>query len=117
MPIASEKTDHVSVIEVHEKEIDASNSEVVKRQLKDRLEPDSNTVIDLSRVEFLDSSGIGVLISCMRHLSANGGAMKLCNVTKPALAILELVRFHRIADIYEDRDEAIRAFHEESEDL
>lgn len=117
MPVASEQADNVSVIEVHEREIDASNSEAVKGQLRDKLEPESNAVIDLSRVEFLDSSGIGVLISCMRYLASNGGAMKLCNVTKPAEAILELVRFHRIADIYENREEAIRAFHEESKDL
>jgi anti-sigma B factor antagonist len=67
-------------------------------------------VIDLSRLRFVDSSGLGAFISCLRKLNAKGGDLKLCGMSKQVRAVFELVRMHRIFDIFGTREEALRAF-------
>jgi len=74
------------------------------------LETHSKLVIDLGRLRFVDSSGLGAFISCLRKLNAKGGDLKLCGMQKPVRAVFELVRMHRIFDIYATREEAVRAF-------
>lgn len=110
MKFLKETVGDVSVIVVHEKTIDARNAQTVKTQIQALLQPDMKLILDLSPVEFLDSSGLGMLLSCLRLLSGIKGQMKLIGVSKSVRAILELVRFHRIMDIYNDRDEALRAY-------
>jgi anti-sigma B factor antagonist len=110
MKLLQEKIGDINVIVVHEKTIDARNAQAVKAKIQAMLLPDMKLVLDLSPVEFLDSSGLGALLSCLRQLTSSGGQMKLTGVSKPVRAILELVRFHRIIDIYNDRDEALRAY-------
>ena len=67
-------------------------------------------VIDLARLRFMDSSGLGAMLSCLRQLSAKGGDLKLCCMSKQVRAAFELVRMHRIFDIFNSREEAVRAF-------
>jgi len=73
------------------------------------LEPCSKVVFDLRELRFVDSSGLGAILSCLRQLNAKGGDLKLCEMTKPVRALFELVRMHKIFDIYVTRGEALRA--------
>lgn len=55
--------------------------------------------IDLASVEFVDSSGIGALLSVYRKLPAGAGATRLVNVNPGVLAVLELLRLHRVFEL------------------
>ena len=89
--------------------LDASNTKELRAQLETRLPAGGNVVLDLGRVHFIDSSGLGVILACLRQLDATGGHLRLCNVRKEVKATLELVRLHRLVDIHTTRDEAIEA--------
>ena len=67
-------------------------------------------VFDMTQLEFVDSSGLGAILSCVRQLSARGGELKLCGLSKGVRALLELVRMHRVVEIHNDVDEAVAAF-------
>ena len=56
-------------------------------------------VIDLAAVDFLDSSGIGALLSVHKRLPAEKPGVKLVNVRPPVQAVIELLRLHRIFEI------------------
>jgi anti-sigma B factor antagonist len=73
------------------------------------LEPCSKVVFDLRQLRFVDSSGLGAILSCLRQLNAKGGDLKLCEMTKPVRALFELVRMHKIFDIYVTKEQALRA--------
>lgn len=73
-------------------------------------EPGVNVVFDMRRVQFVDSAGIGAIVSCLKQLSVFGGDLKLCEVAKPVRGLFELVRLHRLLDILNTREEALRAF-------
>ncbi len=74
------------------------------RTWKDRVAKDispqqSETSIDLSKTRFIDSSGLGVLLSLNKTLRAQGGALKLLNPSSAVAQLIELTRLHRVFDI------------------
>ncbi len=110
MNITAEDIADVVVVTVHAKTLDAANAEEFKREISTLLENHGKAVLDFGAVGFVDSSGLGALLSTMRLLSARGGDLKICNVTKPVRVVFELVRFQRILDILNSREEALQAF-------
>jgi anti-sigma B factor antagonist len=117
MEIAVDKIGDVAVALIPVEELDASNTGELKRDIAPVLEAHTKLVIDLSRLRFVDSSGLGAMLSCLRQLSAKGGDLKLCGMQKPVRAVFELVRMHRIFDIYATREDAARAFGVKSHSL
>jgi anti-sigma B factor antagonist len=110
MEIAVDKVGDVTVAQLPVEELDASNAADFKRDIAPLLETQTKLVIDLGRLRFVDSSGLGAFISCLRKLNAKGGELKLCGMSKQVRAVFELVRMHRIFDIFGTREEAVRAF-------
>ena len=110
MQIALEKVGDVAVTVVPLEELDASNAGEFKRDITPVLDANAKLVLDLSRLRFVDSSGLGAFISCLRKLNAKGGDLKLCGMSKQVRAVFELVRMHRVFDIVGTQEEAVRAF-------
>ena len=112
MEITVDKIGDVGVVGVPLEELDASNASELKRDIAEALHANTKMVLDLSRVQFMDSSGLGAMLSCLRQLTAKQGDLKLCGLSQQVRAAVELVRLHRIFAIYGGREEAVRAFQE-----
>ncbi len=110
MEIPLDHMDGVAVAAVPVDELDASNAEEFKRDMAPVLQANTRVVLDLSQLRFVDSSGLGAILSCLRQLSAKSGDLKLCGMSKQVRGLFELVRMHRIFDIYGTREEAVHAF-------
>ena len=110
MAITLERMGDVAVVVVAMEELDASNATQFKRDVGPLLESTTKLVFDLSRLRFVDSSGLGAFISCLRVLNAKGGDLKLCGMSKQVRAVFELVRMHRVFDIRATKEDAVRAF-------
>ncbi len=110
MEIPVEKLDGVSVAIMPVDELDAGNAPEFKRDIASTLQANTKLVLDLSRLRFVDSSGLGAILSCLRQLSAKNGDLKLCGMSKQVRAAFELVRMHRVFDITGTREEAVHAF-------
>jgi anti-sigma B factor antagonist len=110
MQIAAETIGTVTVVAFPVDEIDAGNAPELKRDVAPILDAGRHVVIDLARLRFIDSSGLGAMLSCLRHVSARGGDLKLCALAPPVRAAFELVRMDRIFEIFATRDDAVRAF-------
>jgi anti-sigma B factor antagonist len=111
MEMAVETIDGVTVVELHGEYLDASIAEEFKRDIAPVLEEaNSKVVFDMSQLQFVDSAGIGAILSCRRRLSAAGGDLKLCAVSKPVRGAFEITRMHRLFDIFDTQEEAIRSF-------
>jgi anti-sigma B factor antagonist len=110
MDLAIETVQDVTVVELSVEEIDASNSAELKRDMAPILEAHAKIVCDLTRLRFVDSSGLGAFLSCLRRVNARGGDLKLCGLSKAVRALFELVRMHRVFDIHPTREAAVRAF-------
>jgi anti-sigma B factor antagonist len=110
MELSIELRGDVAVATLYVEELDASNTAEFKQHMAPVLGEHRKVVIDLARVRFIDSSGLGAMLSCLRQLSARGGDLKLCSMSKPVRTAFELVRLHRVLEIYPGPDEAVQAF-------
>ena len=110
MKLVQEKKDEVMIITPAGDVLDASVTADFKGAITPILKAERHVVLDMSNIQFVDSSGVGAILSCLRTLNAEGGDLKLCALTKPVQALFELVRMHKIFDIFDNRDEAAAAF-------
>ena len=110
MEIVAETVGDVAVIALPVEELDAGNAAELKRDVAPVLEGSARVVFDLTKLRFIDSSGLGAFLSCLRKANAKGGDVKLCRMSKQVRTVFELVRMHRIFDIHESREAAIAAF-------
>jgi anti-sigma B factor antagonist len=82
------------------KELGAANSQLFRDEVKGALgEKQKNIEIDLSETMFVDSCGLGALISLHKTTCNRNGTVRLLNPTPPVQQILELTRMHRIFEI------------------
>jgi anti-sigma B factor antagonist len=110
MEMTVDKVGDVAAVAVPVDELDASNASELKRDIAPVLQANTKVVLDLTAVRFMDSSGLGAMLSCLRQLSARKGELKLCGMSKQVRGAFELVRLRRIFDIYPSQAEAVLAF-------
>lgn len=67
-------------------------------------------VINLSGVAYIDSSGLGVLISARTQLKKAGGDLKIAEITDSVRNVVTLTKLNQLLDFYEDNEEALGAF-------
>ena len=113
MQLVVENVGDVAIVALPMEELDASNAAEFKRDMSPLLETNARLVLDLSLLRFVDSSGLGAFISCLRRLNAKGGDLKLCGMSKQVRAVFELVRMHRVFDILGSKEDALREFKRE----
>ena len=99
----------IAIVSFTQDSLDASNAKVFKEEVQPVLAEHGSVLLDLNALQFVDSSGLGALLSCLRTMSDRKGNLALCNMTKPVRTLFELVRMFRIFDIYGSRYEAVKA--------
>lgn len=100
----------ILVIELREDNLDASNVREFRDAMQSLMKDHTRVVLDMSGVRFVDSSGLGALISCLRHVNGRKGDLHLCELSRTVRALFELMRMHRVFHIHEHRAEAVAAF-------
>lgn len=110
MELSVEMMGDVAVVGLFVDELDASNTAEFKQKMAPVLAEHRHVVIDLEQVRFVDSSGLGAMLSCLRQLSEKGGDLALSGLSRSVRAAFELVRLHRVLNIFATRDEAVKAF-------
>ncbi|GGI67187.1 STAS domain-containing protein [Shewanella gelidii] len=71
-------------------------------------------VVDLHQVEFIDSSGLSVLISALKRAQQSQGEVVLLNPSNNVRALIELTQLHQIFPIYEDKEAAVEYVNEQA---
>jgi len=110
MELLVDKVDDVTVVEVKAEFLDASNNRDFKERMSTLLPGVKNLLLNLQHVQFIDSSGLASMLTCLKQLSATGGDMKICCVTSPVKALFDLVKMNRIVEVSRTREEALKAF-------
>ena len=99
------------LLEVEEERLDAHNSGDLKTQMLKLFEEGKhNLVVDLQAVRFVDSSGLGALVSGFKNASSRNGNLKLAGLQLQVKSMFELTCLHRVFEIYTDSGEALASF-------
>lgn len=111
MNIKTEANGKVMVVMVREERLDAHNSEELKVEINRLFESGTkDLLVDLKEVRFIDSSGLGVLVSGFKNAATHQGSIKLCSLQTQVKSMFELTRLHRVFDIYQTIDEALESY-------
>ncbi|PLX94459.1 MAG: anti-anti-sigma factor [Desulfuromonas sp.] len=111
MNLRVEERGEAMLIEVGEERLDAHNSSDLKSQMLNLFEENrTNLLVDLKEVRFVDSSGLGALVSGFKNASARNGNLKLCGLQPQVKSMFELTRLHRVFEIFPGVDEALASF-------
>ncbi len=68
-------------------------------------------LVNLSEVSYIDSSGIGELVSGFTTVTNNGGQLKLVGLSKRVKDLLQITKLYTVFEVFDDEAEAIRSFH------
>lgn len=109
MQFESRREGQVVVLEIHERELDAHNAADFRAQL-DRMIADGHerVVLDLSRVDFLDSTGLGAVVTGLKRMRGHG-ELVLCGIVEVVMNVFRLTRMDRVFRIEPDVDAAVAA--------
>ncbi len=91
-------------------DIDMSRSPALRSAIKSELKPGCERLfIDLSGVQYMDSSGLATLVEAMRIAKTSDVGLHLCAMTPKVRAIFEIARLDAFFSIKDTRDEALEA--------
>ncbi len=108
MKIEQEDRGDISILRLFG-DMDAEHSPPLKKKLQGILASGkTKLILDLREVAFIDSTGLGVLISLMRQLKENGGQLKLASLQQEVRSIFEITRLFRVFDLSPDVEGALK---------
>lgn len=112
MELKSRKTGDgaISILELSGR-FDAFEVLAVKSWLDERTtRPPAQVIVNLSGVEFIDSTGLATFVQGMKHCRQHDGDLYLCGLQQGVRIIFELTRLDKAFEIFSAEDDAIKAF-------
>ncbi|HHV71846.1 MAG TPA: STAS domain-containing protein [Clostridia bacterium] len=95
-----------------EGEITYVNSNGVKNQIRSLMDEEIKMlVLDLGGVPFMDSAGIGVIVSLLKEMHVRGGKIALAGIQPNVGKVFWITKLDKVLPIYETREEAESAMH------
>ncbi len=106
MNLNLEKINSFNVLNVKDERIDAHNSAELKDYMLQLIERgETHIIVQLEHVRFIDSSGLGALLSGHKNTLAKSGRFVLTNIQQQVLSMFELTRLNRVFEIYDSINE------------
>jgi anti-sigma B factor antagonist len=86
-------------------------SALLRKTLRELLEQKRiRILLNLADVDYIDSSGIGELVSGYTSVKSRGGELKLLHLTKKVHDLLQITKLFTVFDVYSDEQIAVRSF-------
>lgn len=90
-------------------DLDSDNSELFLSEIDPYLTAGACVILDMRELQYIDSSGLGVVLSCNQRLRELGGSFKLCGLSDTVRVMFEMVQMIKLFEIYPSRERAIEA--------
>jgi anti-sigma B factor antagonist len=100
----------VVVVSLSGDALDAACAEKFRADIAPLIDGQKAIVLDFAGLKFVDSSGIGALLSCLRLAKTNGGEIRISGLLPNVRSLFELVRLDRLFEIFSTSDEAVASF-------
>lgn len=86
--------------------IDNTRTQELRDQINQGIEQGATTIlVDLKEVTFMDSSGLGALVTALKTIRSIGGKLCVCSVNEQVKILFELTSMDRVFDIFRDQTE------------
>jgi anti-sigma B factor antagonist len=101
----------VTIIDLSGKIALGEGSALLRKTIRDLLEGGQTRILlNLGDVNYIDSSGIGELVSAFTAVRSRTGELKLLNLTKKVHDLLQLTKLFTVFEVYSEEDTAVRSY-------
>jgi anti-sigma B factor antagonist len=111
LKISTRQVDGVAIVDCSGRITLGEGSVVLRDTVKDLLAKGQKKILlNLGEVNYIDSSGIGELVSAYTTCKNQGGELKLLNLTKKVHDLLQITKLYTVFDVKDDEAAAVKAF-------
>ena len=111
MKASTRQVDGVTIVDLSGRITLGEGSVVLRDTIKDLLSKGQKKILlNLADVSYIDSSGIGELVSAFTSVRNQGGELKLLHLTKKVHDLLQITKLYTVFDVKDDEAQAIGAF-------
>ena len=111
MKTSTRKVDNVTIVDLSGRITLGEGSVVLRDTIRDLIaKGDKKILLNLGEVTYIDSSGIGELVSAFTTVRNQGGELKLLNLTKKVHDLLQITKLYTVFDVKDDETTAIKSF-------
>ena len=110
MPLHVSKHGDVTIVEV-EGQLIVSNRQELKQRVADESDGGARKIlVDFARTGYIDSAGLGVLVSLAKRMRELGGDVRLANLNDDLQTLFELTKLDTLFQIADSRERALESF-------
>ena len=111
MKASTRQVDGVTVVDCSGRITLGEGSVVLRDVVRELLaKGDKMILLNLGEVNYIDSSGIGELVSALTTVKNQGGDLKLLNLTKKVHDLLQITKLYTVFDVHENEVAGIKSF-------
>ena len=111
MQIAERESGAVTILDLSGKITLGEDGTLLKDKLQSLLhQGKKNLLLNLGQVPYVDSAGLGALVSAYTTVTREGGSLKLVNMTKRLQDLLSITKLLTVFETFDSEDEAVRSY-------
>ncbi|MGD0976624.1 MAG: STAS domain-containing protein [Candidatus Korobacteraceae bacterium] len=111
MTVSTRQVDGVTIVDLSGRITLDEGSTLLRDTIKQLAsQGQKHVLLNLGEVHYIDSSGIGELVSAFTTMRDQGGELKLLNLTRKVHDLIQITKLHTVFDIKDDEAAAIQAF-------
>jgi anti-sigma B factor antagonist len=109
--LKTEKVGNIMVVSFsQENKINVTISQKIKVEVTKLINPHSKIVINLEGINYIDSTGFGMLLSILRTCKNNQSLLKLCNISPEVMELVKLLQLQTVFDIRNSLSDCLKTF-------
>jgi anti-sigma B factor antagonist len=111
MQIAERESGAVTILDLSGRITLGEDGNLLKDKLQSLLhQGKKNVLFNLAQVSYVDSAGLGAIVSAYTTVTREGGSLKLANVTKKLQDLLSITKLLTVFETFDSEDEAVRSY-------
>src|SRR6201986_85494 len=111
MKVNNRQVDGVTIVDMSGRITLGEGSVVLRDSIRDLIgKGQKKILLNLGDVTYIDSSGIGELVSAFTAVRREGGELKLLNLTKKVHDLLQITKLYTVFDVKDDEASAVASF-------
>jgi anti-sigma B factor antagonist len=109
--VSTRQLDKVTIVDLSGRITLGEGSSILRETVKDLVAKGQKSILlNLGDVTYIDSSGIGELVSSFTSVSNQGGRLKLLNLQKKVHDLLQITKLYTVFEVHTDEAAAVRSF-------
>jgi anti-sigma B factor antagonist len=110
MEISLRRLEEIPILELRGSLIAGEPCHALRERFNELKTSDPRVIVDLSQVEYIDSSGLGTLVNGFTMLQRAGGGLRILSPSERDMELIVLTKLNGVFQVFDDEKEAVNSF-------